>query len=93
MSVFSHLHPPWPPTGLPPGCAEQVEVGQAVSIDLTLPPETQRARYRRNHKRDLKKLSSRGIRCVADPHLHSLDAFIELYHDTMRRLDAAAYYR
>jgi hypothetical protein len=92
VAVFSRLHPLLPQRELLSGLGELKTVGQAVSIDLTLPPDLQRARYRSNHKNGINKLRRQGITCLHDQNKVYLNEFIDIYYETMRRVHASANY-
>jgi hypothetical protein len=92
VSVFSRLHPLIPQQRLLHGLGECVSCGTNVSIDLTTPPDTQWADYRANHRDDIDRLRKLGIRVVHDQNLRFLEDFIEIYYETMRRVNAAEKY-
>ncbi len=69
------------------GYGQTVDIGMTLSIDLTLPPETQWANYRSDHKRGTRRLQSKGYICE-EAGIESLGEVFEIYHDTMRRLQA-----
>ena len=92
VSIFSRLHPLLAQEPIVGGIGKTVVHGQTIPIDLTPPLETVRAHYRRNHRRDLKALAKLGVTCVRDESLQHLDAFIAIYREAMRRLDAAPIY-
>lgn len=92
VSVFSRLHPIIPQRDLLKGLGETPSRHPTVSIDLTLPIEVQRAKYRKSHKERINKLRRLGLRvahCEGGAHL---DEFVELYHETMRRVGARPSY-
>jgi Acetyltransferase (GNAT) domain len=92
VAVFSRLHPLLPQTRLLEGLGATPASGQTVSIDLTQPPEVQRAAYRKSHRNSIVRLQRLGVTCVEDWAAAHLDAFIQIYYETMRRVDAAEYY-
>ena len=92
VCAFSRLHPLIPQHALLSGFGEQKVIGRTVSIDLTLPAEAQRARFRKSHKRDITRLQKSGVECVYDRELTHLEAFIQIYHETMDRVHARAEY-
>ncbi len=92
ISVFSRLHPLIPQSELLEGLGECVVSGQTVSIDLTLPDEVQVRKFRSNHRRDLKRLGKLGWTCMRSEEPVHMDAFIEMYHQTMRRNKAEKSY-
>jgi hypothetical protein len=63
-----------------------------VAIDLSLAPEVQRAYYRKSHKWGINRLRTMGVICRPDPEFRHLDDFVDIYHETMRRVDAAPYF-
>ncbi len=86
MNPLLSLGPP------PAGYGEEVVAGTTVSIDLTLSENEQVARYRQNHKRDLRKLARRGVQCDMDADFRRAHEFIDLYHETMARLGAGRHH-
>jgi hypothetical protein len=92
-SIFSRLHPLLPRQAfLLEGLGDCKALGATVSIDLVQPSEAQRGHYRRNHKEGINKLRRRGVVCSYDSSCTHLPEFIELYHETMRRVGAAQAY-
>jgi len=92
VAVFSRLHPLLPQREVLAGLGEYVPGGPTVSIDLTLPVDVQRARYRQDHKYGINKLRRLGVTCVHDPDRVYLPEFVYTYHEAMRRVKAADAY-
>jgi hypothetical protein len=92
VAVFSRLHPLIPQAPLLTGLGLCRLTAQTVAIDLAPPPEVQRARYRKNHKCGINRLRRLGACCRHDPEFRYLDAFIDIYHSTMRRVGAAPHF-
>lgn len=92
IAAFSRLHPFIAQEELLTGLGEYIPLGETVYIDLTLTPEEQWAHYRSNHKRDVNKLIRQGTTCVHDTNFAYLDAFQEIYYQTMQRVDATTLY-
>jgi hypothetical protein len=92
VAVFSRLHPLILQPELLSGLGECTPMGQTVSIDLTLPVDVQRARYRKNHKRDINKLRRLGVTCLHDQDGAYLNEFINIYYENMHRLNASGKY-
>lgn len=90
-TIFSSLHPLLEQTPLLTGVGEVVTHGTTVSIDLTHPEDVQVARYRQNHRRDLRRLRALGANCVVERPA-DLDDFLGIYHETMSRVGAAPRY-
>ena len=92
VAVFSRLHPLLEQQRILEGLGECEALIKTVSIDLTLPPELQRAAYRATHRRSIKKARAHGIVFHADRSLERLDEFVDIYYETMRRVRAAPQY-
>jgi hypothetical protein len=92
VSAFSRLHPLIPQAQLLAGLGECKPTGQTLSIDLNLPPAILRARYRKNHKEDINRAKRLGMVCLRDHDLSYLDQFIDIYHETMLRVNASSLY-
>ncbi len=88
VSVFSRLHPLMPHDGLLAGLGDCRPEGRTVSIDLTLPPDAQWAEYRGSLKTRINKLRRAGLVCRRDDDLRHLPEFIDIYYQTMRRVNA-----
>lgn len=92
VALFSRLHPlidqvPWLS-----GLGECPSAGVTISINLELPVEVQRARYRKDHKWGVNKLRRSGIECIHDKDRLFLDEFVSLYRETMERVGAQQSY-
>lgn len=92
VAVFSALHSVISQRGLLAGLGECPVIGQTVSIDLTLPPESQRAQYRYTCKRRINGQHRKGIVCIHDLEKRYLSEFNSIYEATMRRVNATADY-
>ncbi len=92
VTVFTRLHPLLPQLATLAGLGECTTLSRTVSIDLSLPPEAQRAGFRSSVKSGLNKLRRSGVTCILDTACLHLDAFIDVYYETMRRVDAPASY-
>ncbi len=92
VAVFSRLHPLMPQSELIDGLGEVRPAGRTVSIDLTIPPEAQRAQYSATNRTRINKLLRLGGTCMLDDEQRHLGAFVEIYHDTMRRVNAHGSY-
>ncbi len=92
ISVFSRLHPFLPQQE---ECLQYLgeiqSKGMIVNIDLTLPPEEQRRRYRNRYKTYINK--SRRLYTVKKGSCkEDIEAFIDLYLKTMTRVGAKDHY-
>jgi hypothetical protein len=92
VSVFSRLHPLLSQAPLLAGLASCRQTARTVAIKLTLPPWVQRAYYRKSHKWGINRLRRLGVSCRPDPEFQYLETFVDIYHETMRRVGAAGYF-
>ncbi len=92
MALFSRLHPLIPQTAMLAGLGDCRQEGETVSIDLTLPPEAQRAQYRSSFRSRINKLRRDGVVCQRDEDKRHLGDFVSMYHETMRRVNAHSSY-
>ncbi len=92
VAAFSRLHPLLPQRDQLAGLGECRTHAQTVSVDLTLPPEVQRAQYRGSNKTRINRLQREGVVCVRDEAQRHLPEFISIYHETMRRVAADGLY-
>jgi hypothetical protein len=91
VAAFSRLHPLFSQSRLLAGFGEIVPAGITVSIDLTLPPEVQRSRFRQDTRYGLNKLRRRGFLCE-EAGREAIEDFVRIYHETMNRVHAEEYY-
>jgi hypothetical protein len=92
LAVFSRLHPLISQTEILCGLGECRSTGQTVSIDLTIPADIQRAKYRKTHKEGINRLKRWGAVCSPDYDKRHLDDFIGIYYETMCRVNASKSY-
>lgn len=90
--AFSRLHPLMSQTELLTSLGRCTPVGRTVSIDLTVPAETQRRHYRKDYRRQINKLKRIGVLCLHDESKAHLSEFIEIYRETMHRIGACGAY-
>lgn len=68
------------------------EQGETVSIDLTLPKSEIWSQTRKGHKSSIKKCKRLGFEARIVPYGEYLEAFLEIYQETMDRAQAQAQY-
>lgn len=66
--------------------------GESVFVDLSLPVEEFWRQTRQNHRRDINRAERNGVTVRIDDNWEFIGRFVELYHETMRRVEAADYY-
>jgi dTDP-4-amino-4,6-dideoxygalactose transaminase len=93
IAAFSRLHPLIVQHDLLAGLGECRASGQTVSIDLTMSLEEQRMQYRRSIKSLIKKQRREGtVACLHDQEKAHWSEFVDIYEETMRRVNAAQMY-
>ncbi|HLP82336.1 MAG TPA: acetyltransferase, partial [Nitrosomonas sp.] len=92
ISVFTRLHPLMAQSHLLGELGVLLQGGRTVSVDLSLSEEKQQSLYRENHIRDIKKLKKCGVEIFIDNSWSYLDAFIQMYYETMQRVHATPEY-
>jgi len=66
--------------------------GETVVIDLSLPIDEQRKRYRKNYRNLVNKLERDGVTCSWENNSDELSEFIDIYNQTMDSLGASEHY-
>jgi sugar O-acyltransferase (sialic acid O-acetyltransferase NeuD family) len=92
ISVFTRLHPLMFQNFLLNELGVIIQGGRTVSVDLTISTEKQLSLYRINHIRDIKKLLKMGVKDIEDESWNNLDAFMQMYQETMHRVNATSEY-
>lgn len=92
VTVFSRLHPLMPQLSLLSGLGYSSQIGETVSIDLTIPEEEQWSAFRRNHRADIQHLRSSGVTFLMDTQWDHYDEFASMYRETMQRVHADKFY-
>lgn len=92
VTVFIRLHPLFPHDILHCSSGKIVPVGETVAIDLSIPFESARSQYRKSHRRGINKLIKSGVSCIHDANKVHLEEFIEIYTQSMHRVQAPSAY-
>jgi hypothetical protein len=92
VTVFSRLHPLIPQEELLVGLGETCAVGHTVSVDLTLPLQEQWARYSKKCRRVIEKAREAGVICIHDRERSYRREWVEVYQETMQRVNAPSSY-
>lgn len=86
VAAFSRLHPIFDQAAYLSNLDGRVlAVGPTVTIDLKLPVAVQCQQYRGSHRREIERAKREGVDCIHDQEWQYLDAFIEIYYQTMDR--------
>jgi len=92
ISVFSRLHPLIDNNFILSGLGEILTLGNTISIDLTLPLDEQRRRYRKRYKTKINQLRRTGIVCKKAKTKDEIDSFISIYKENMKKFNAKSQY-
>ncbi len=91
ISVFVRLHPLLASSSALDSAGIKIAHGETVYVDLTLPKDVLLNQQRSGHRYDIRRLDSQGFKVVVDDWL-LYDRFVQVYWETMRRLNADPYY-
>ncbi|WP_268225527.1 lipid II:glycine glycyltransferase FemX [Sinomicrobium oceani] len=92
ISAFSRLHPLMETMPFFNDFGQVLDLNKTIAIDLTLPLEEQRKDYRKSNKSEINQLKKKKGYSVREIHPEELKVFVEIYHQTMDRVEAKAYY-
>lgn len=92
ITAFSRLHPLISYGELLKGCGIVKDINKTVAIDLRIKAEEQKKQYRKSNKSELNQLRRKGFEVVEGKYKEDIDAFVEIYHETMTRVDATQNY-
>ena len=92
VSVFSRVHPILNNGRLIEGLGEIVNLNKTIAINLKLTPEEQRKQYRKSNKYEINKLKKNNFEVVEATTKEEQDEFIEIYYETMKKVEANDYY-
>lgn len=93
IAVFSRLHPLINIRAVFNDFGSIRDVNKTVAIDLNITVEEQKKQYRKSNKSEINKLRKKKGYIVKKVESDSeLVTFVEIYNETMRRVDASDYY-
>lgn len=92
ISVFSRLHPLIEQTNIIENLGEIVNLNKTVAIDLTLDADLQRKGFRKSLKSELNQLRKKEFIVEQAITNDDIDAFINIYYETMDRVNATPNY-
>ena len=93
ITVFSRLHPLFQNQEiLLKNLGEIEDVNATVGVDLTLPKSEQRSQYSHSLKNDINRLEKEGIYVKQAQTKKEIDAFVAIYHENMKRVNASEKY-
>jgi len=92
ISAFSRLHPLMNQELFLSGTGKVSSLNKTVAIDLRLTPEEQKRQYRKSNKSELNQLRRKGFYVEEAKSTKEIDRFVEIYYETMDRVEASSYY-
>ncbi|MGV0753020.1 GNAT family N-acetyltransferase [Empedobacter brevis] len=92
ISVFSRLHPLIDQKAILEGLGDIIDLNKTVTINLMLSADEQRKAYRKSLKSELNQLRKKGVVVVETTDKQDIDAFIDIYYETMDRVNATSNY-
>ncbi|WP_347068298.1 GNAT family N-acetyltransferase [Flavobacterium sp. WV_118_3] len=92
ISAFSRLHPLISGEKMFANFGIIKDINKTVAIELNITPEEQRKQYRKSTKSELNQLKRKGFEVVKATTKSEIDAFIAIYHETMKRVNASDSY-
>ncbi|WP_346883538.1 GNAT family N-acetyltransferase [uncultured Algibacter sp.] len=92
ISCFSRLHPVFENYKILEGLGKTIDLNKTIVIDLNLPIDEQRRKYRKSNKYEINKLKKNDFVVTEAVNETEIDEFIDIYTDTMRRVNASDNY-
>jgi hypothetical protein len=95
VSVFSRLHSLIPQRDFFQDFGKVIDLNKTVAIDLTLTLEDQRKSFRKSNKSEINQLKGKKgytFHKVDKKDVKSIQEFVNIYHDNMKRVKANPYY-
>ena len=88
VSAFTRLHPLMDNQNLFSNFGEIMDLNQTVAINLRLTEEEQKKQYRKSIKYDIVQLQKKGYVVTEAETAEEIEAFMEIYSKTMKRVAA-----
>lgn len=92
VSVFSRLHPSFLNDDFINGLGNVVQLNPTAYIDLSLDPDFQLNKYRKDTRYNIKKLTRNGFYIFEDTGKQHIREFVEIYNENMVRVGARPEY-
>lgn len=92
VTAFSRLHPIISFGEVFDDFGQIIPINKTVAIDLKISPEEQRKQYRKSNKSELNQLQRKGYEVVEAETDDEINSFIDIYNETMRRVEASNSY-
>ncbi|MGO4709170.1 GNAT family N-acetyltransferase [Chryseobacterium sp. 2TAF14] len=92
VSAFARLHPLITQDHFFSDTGQILPLNKTVAIDLKLTPEEQKRQYRKSNKSEINQLKRKGFYVEEAKTADEIDRFIEIYYETMDRVEASKNY-
>lgn len=92
VAFFSRTNPLIPTSWLFEGIGDVISLGTTVAIDLSKSDADQLKDISKGHKYDIRKAKREGVIAIEDKDFQYLDNFIDIYNETMNRVNSDDYY-
>lgn len=92
ISAFSRLHTIIPQELYFKDFGKIIYLNKTVAINTTLPPDIQRQQYRKTNKSEINQLRKNGYIVKKADAEEEINAFVDIYTETMQRVNADTYY-
>jgi hypothetical protein len=92
ITAFSRLHPLIFTDAFFNNFGMIKDINKTVAIDLRLSSGEQLKQYHKSHKAQIKKLRGNGFEIMEAQTKGDIDAFVNMYHETMHRVQAGENY-
>jgi hypothetical protein len=92
VSCFSRLHPVFENENILDDFGKTISLNKTIAIDLTIPLEEQRRKYRKSNKYEINKLKKENYVVEIAKTTQEIDAFVDIYTETMERVNATENY-
>ena len=92
VSAFSRLHPIIPQVQFFKDFGNIILLNKTVAINTNLPLDIQRRQFRKTNKSEINQLRNRGYTVKVASSENEINAFVEIYTETMERVNAGSFY-
>jgi hypothetical protein len=92
VSCFSRLHPVFENENILDNFGKTIGLNKTIAINLTIPIEEQRRKYRKSNKYEINKLKKENYVVEIAKAPQEIDAFVDIYTETMERVKATENY-
>ncbi len=92
VSCFSRLHPVFENENILDNFGKTIGLNKTIAINLKIPLEEQRRKYRKTNKYEINKLKKENYIVEIAKTSQEIDVFVDIYRETMERVNAKENY-